>query len=160
MPTAYSRKQVILHWLVFALIAAQFVLHEPIADAWDRVEEGLAFEFHPLIAAHVFGGLLILGLVVWRLYLRITRGAPALPEKEPAAMKLIARVTHLGLYGLMLLMPISGAVAWFGGVNAAAEGHEMMKVLLLVLVGLHVAGALYQQFVLKTNIMARMKRPG
>lgn len=160
MPTAYSRTQIILHWLVFLLIAAQFLFHEPIADAWDRVEEGLAVAFDPLVAAHVFGGLLILGLVVWRLYLRFTRGAPALPEKEPAAMKLIARLTHLGLYGLMLLMPISGAVAWFGGVNAAAEGHEVMKVLLLLLVGLHVAGALYQQFMPKTNIMARMKRSG
>lgn len=160
MPTAYSRTQIILHWLVFLLIAAQFLFHEPIADAWDRVEKGLAVAFDPLVAAHVFGGLLILGLVVWRLYLRITLGAPALPEKEPAAMKLIARVTHLGLYGLMLLMPISGAVAWFGGVEAAAEGHEVMKVVLLLLIGLHIVGALYQQFVLRTNIMARMKRSG
>jgi len=160
MPTAYSRIQILLHWVIFVLIAAQFLLHEPIAEAWDRIEDGLAFDFHPLIAAHVFGGLLILGFVVWRIVLRLTRGAPDLPAEEPALLKLAAHATHLGLYILMLLMPISGAVAWFGGVKAAAEAHEVMKALILILVALHVVGALYQQFVLRTNIMARMKQSG
>lgn len=160
MPTAYSRTQIALHWVVFLLIALQFLLHDRISEAWDRIEDGLPFEFHPLIAAHVFGGLLILALVLWRIVLRGTRGAPALPAEEPAAMQLVARLTHLGLYALMLLMPVSGAVAWFGGAEAAAEAHEVMRILLLALVALHVLGALYQQFVLKTDIMARMKRAG
>lgn len=31
---------------------------------------------------------------------------------------------------------------------------------MLLFVALHVAGALYHQFVLKNNLLARMKRPG
>lgn len=159
MPTAYSRAQIALHWVIFGLIALQFLLHDWISEAWDKIEEGQPFVFHPLIAAHVFGGLLILALVVWRIVLRRTRGAPALPPEEPPAMQLVAKLTHAGLYALMLAMPISGGVAWFIGVEAAAEAHEVMRILLLALVGLHILGALYQQFVLKTDIMARMKRP-
>lgn len=160
MPTAYSRSQIMLHWLIFLLITVQFLLHEPMSEAWDRVEDGLAVSFDPLVASHVVLGGLIFLLMMWRVVLRLKRGAPELPAEEPPALKLIANLTHMGLYVLMVLMPVSGAVAWFGGAEAAAEAHEVMKALLLLLVGLHIAGALYQQFVLKTNIMARMKRPG
>jgi len=160
MPSAYSRTQILLHWLIFAVIALQYLLHEPIAEAWERVEDGLTYEFHPLIAAHVLGGLAVLVLVLWRIRIRLSRGAPALPEKEPALMKLAAHGAHLALYALMVLMPVSGAVAWFGGVEAAAEAHEVMRALLLLLVVLHVLAALFHQFVLKTDIMARMKRSG
>ena len=160
MPTTYSRTQILLHWLMFILIAAQFLLHEPISEAWDKIEDGLPYAFHPLIAAHVFGGLLILVLVLWRGKIRLSHGAPSLPAEEPALMKLAAHATHLSLYALMVLLPVSGAVAWFGGVEAAGEAHEVMRAVLLFLVLLHVVAALYHQFVLKTNIMARMKLSG
>ena len=160
MPNAYSRTQIRLHWLIFVLIALQYLLHEPIAEAWGKIEEGLTYDFHPLIAAHVVAGLAVLVLALWRIKIRLTRGAPALPAGEPAAMKLAAHVVHGALYALMLLMPVSGAVAWFGGVETAGEAHEVLRILLLALVALHVLAALYHQFVLKTNIMERMKRPG
>lgn len=44
--------------------------------------------------------------------------------------------------------------------DAAAQAHEAMRIGPLALVGLHVLGPLYHQFVLKTDIMARMKRAG
>ncbi|TDK42187.1 cytochrome b [Antarcticimicrobium luteum] len=160
MQTHYTRAQIALHWGIFLLIALQYLFHEPIVAAWDRLREGAEIAFSPLVAGHVFGGLLILALVVWRIALRLTRGTPPLPEEEPAALKRVAHGTHLGLYGLMLLMPVTGALAWFGGIGPAAGAHGLLRLLLLALVALHVAGALYQQFVLKTGIMARMKRPG
>ena len=160
MPTGYSRAQIALHWVVFGLIALQYLLHETIAQAWDKIELGQDVAFQPLIAAHVFGGLLILVLVIWRIVLRRGRGAPALPAEEPLAMQWVAKGTHAGLYALMILMPLSGGMAWFGGVEAAAGAHEVMRIILLALIALHVVGALYHQFVLKTDIMARMKRPG
>lgn len=160
MPSHYSRAQIALHWGIFLLIALQYLFHEPMTEAWDSLRETGDFTFSPLVAGHVFGGLLILALVVWRIALRRTRGAPPLPEEEPAPLRLAAAATHLGLYGLMLLMPVSGALAWFGGIGAAAGAHGVMRILLLALVALHIAGALYQQFVLKTDIMSRMKRAG
>ena len=37
--------------------------------------------------------------------------------------------------------------------------NEVLKTLLLLLIALHVAAALVHQFIFKTNLMARMKRP-
>ena len=62
------------------------------------------------------------------------RGAPKPPEHEPAILKLAAGATHLGLYALLILMPVSGIAAWFGNIEAAAEGHEVMRLILLALV--------------------------
>lgn len=160
MPTHYSRIQIILHWAVALLIVFQFIAHEPMSEAWDAVRKGVEISFNPLVAAHVFAGIAVLVLALWRLALRLTRGVPPLPEEEPAAQKMVAHGVHWGLYGLMILVPISGGAAWFGGIHAAAEAHEVLKALILALVVLHVIGALYHQFILKTNIMERMKRAG
>ncbi len=160
MPTGYSRPQIVLHWITFLILISQFVFHDFISDAFDAMLDGRTVAFHPLIALHVFGGFLVFVLALVRLQMRASRGVPPLPEDEPAPLKLLAHVTHYALYALLILLPISGAVAWFQGVEAAGEAHEVMRGILLVLVGLHVAGALVQQFVLKTNIMARMRTPG
>jgi cytochrome b561 len=158
-PTGYTRMQIRLHWIVVLLIALQYLLNGTIAAAWDGYLDGAAVAFDPLIAQHVLMGGLVAVLAFWRLGLRLTHGAPPPPEAEHPVLKMVAHATHLAFYALMLLMPLSGAVAWFGGVEAAAQGHNVMKVVLLALIVLHVAAALFHQFVLKTGVMARMKRP-
>ena len=155
-PSGYSGTQIALHWIVFLVVVAQYVLHDAISEAWRAVQRGEEFGFDPVVASHVFGGILILVLALWRIALRLKRGAPKPPEHEPAILKMAAGATHLGLYALLILMPVSGMAAWFGNVEAAAEGHEVMRVILLALVVLHIAGALYQRFILKTDVMTRM----
>lgn len=158
MPQGFSRLQIALHWLIFLLIVAQFVLHDPIADAWEQISRGGEVAFNPLVAQHVFTGIAILALVLLRIVVRLSRGAPSFPEEEPMGLRVVAALTHIGLYGLMLLMPLSGIVAWFGGQALAGDAHEVMKGAMLLLVGLHILGALVQQFVFKTNIMDRMRK--
>lgn len=157
-PTAYSRLQIRLHWLVFALLVLQYLLHEPITEAFDMVEEGVAPVLSPLVAAHVFGGFLIFVLAGARIYLRMERGVPPLPETDPPLQRMAARVTHLGLYALLIAMPVSGALAWFRGNEAAAEAHEVMRIILLALIALHLGAALYHQFIVKDGLMQRMRR--
>ena len=132
---------------------------EAMHEAWTLVRRGFEIEVSPLIMQHVFGGLLILILVVLRLYIRLKRGAPPLPENEPAVLKFAAHATHWGLYGLLILMPVSGAMAWFGGNLQAAQVHSVLRVVFLVLILLHIGGALFQSFVLKSDVMRRMTRP-
>lgn len=158
-PTGYSARQIRLHWLVTILIVAQFVLHEPMSDAWDMIEDGHTPAFNWLVLSHVFGGVLVLVFALWRLVLRQTRGVPDAPEAEPAPLRMAAHLGHLALYALMILMPLSGMAAWFGGIEAAAEGHEVMKVALLALVAVHVLATLWHQFWLKDGLLLRMKRP-
>lgn len=158
-PTGYSASQIWLHWLVALLIIPQFLLNEPMGQAWRAIERGQEITPSLLITAHVAGGLAILALVVWRLVLRITRGAPLPPAQEAPALKLVGKITHGLLYLILALLTVSGGMAWFAGVEVSAEVHEVLTSLLLLLVGLHVLGALYHQFVLKTNLLARMKTP-
>lgn len=158
-PKGYTRTQIILHWVVFLLVALQFVLHEGIAEAWDVLEDGGAFVPSPVVFSHVVFGLSILALVVWRIAIKARRGAPALPDNEPALLKAAAHGAHLALYGLMVLMAVTGGMAWFGGQAWAADVHEVLRILLLLTILLHFVGALYQQFVLKSGVMRRMGRP-
>ena len=156
-PTGYSRLQITLHWLVFALIAKQYLFKNAISAAWDRITDGVETGFDPLVLAHVAGGALVMIFALWRLALRGRRGVP--PAIEATKLQgILAKLTHIGLYALMILMPLSGSVAWFGDVEAAAQGHNVMKVILLALVALHVVGALYHQFVLRDGTLARMRR--
>src|SRR5262249_44543813 len=62
----------------------------------------------PLITIHETLGMAILVLALVRLVLRIRFGAPALPSDLPAPMKLAAHMSHYGLYGLMIVMPLLG----------------------------------------------------
>lgn len=159
VPNGYSARQIRLHWLVAVLIVLQFVLHEPMSEAWDMLEEGQTPGANWLVLAHVIGGGLVLVFALWRLLLRQTRGVPPAPEAEPPFLRLAGHLGHLALYALMIAMPLSGMAAWFGGIEAAAEAHEVMKVAMIALVALHVLAALWHQFWLKDGLLLRMKRP-
>lgn len=158
-PRGYSRGQIGLHWIIALLLVPQFLLHDGIKAAFRQMMKGGAASYDGMVWLHLLGGILILLLMLWRVALRVGRGAPPPPAEESALLKLLAKAVHGLLYLLLFLLPISGLVAWFGGAEAAAEAHELMKPLLLILVGLHVLGALYHQFVLKNGLIDRMKRP-
>ncbi len=156
-PTGYTRAQIALHWIAALLILQQYVFKDAMSAAWEAFGDGLEIAFDPLVLAHVAGGALVLVFALWRLSIRARRGAPAIVG-ESGLQRALAKGTHVGLYALMILMPVSGSVAWFGGVDAAAQGHNILKVALLALIALHVAGALWHQFVLKDGLLMRMRR--
>lgn len=157
-PKSYSNIQKALHWLVALIIIEQLVLGESMTDAWRAFERSgdLTGFSSPVVLFHIWGGLSIVAFAFWRLALRKTQGVPEVPADEPRIMKLAASVTHIGLYALMFLAPVSGALTYFGSVEAAGEVHEIMKPLMIILVVAHVGGALYQHFWLKTDVLKRM----
>ncbi|MCO5163184.1 MAG: cytochrome b/b6 domain-containing protein [Mesorhizobium sp.] len=157
----YSLLQIALHWLVAVLIAVQILYHEPMVGAWDAVRQGLAIpaDLNLGVTVHVVAGVSVLLLVLLRLGVRIARGAPRVPENEPAPLKFVANATHILLYALMIAIPLGGLAAWAGGVKEAAQIHGLAANLLFALVLIHIAGALYQRFVLKTDVMTRMVVP-
>jgi len=159
-PAGYTRTQIRLHWIIVGLVALQYVFKGAISQAWADWLNGAEIAFNPMIAQHVFLGALVALLTIWRLALRFSHGAPAPAGVESAPGKAkVALATQWAFYALLLLMPISGSVAWFGGAEGAATAHNILKFVLLALIALHVVGALVQQFVQKTNVMARMKHP-
>lgn len=156
-PKGYTRLQIALHWIAALLIVQQYLFKDAISAAWEAIEKGTESAFDPLVLAHVAGGALVLVFALWRLSIKARRGVPEMVG-DSALQRGLARLTHLGLYALMILMPVSGATAWFGGVAVAAQGHNILKVVLLALVALHVVGALYHHFVLKDGLIQRMAR--
>jgi cytochrome b561 len=74
-PKGYSARQIRLHWIVTVLIVLQFVLHDPMSEAWDLIEDGQTPASHWLVLSHVIGGVLVLIFALWRLALRATRRA-------------------------------------------------------------------------------------
>lgn len=159
--TGYSTAQIALHWVIAVLVVAQVVLHEGMEAAYEAAEGGpAATESEAFLAdLHVAFGIAVFVLALLRVALRLRRGAPPPPAEERAILRFAAKAVHFGFYAIILLMPLTGALAWFGGVEAAAEIHESGMLLILILLLLHVAGALYQHFVLKTDVMRRMLRP-
>jgi cytochrome b561 len=154
--TKYSKKQITLHWTLVVLFAAQFIFHESIKGAFDKVMDGIAVSFDPLVAGHVAGGIAILLLTVYRFYVRQNTGVPAYPQQGSALTQKLSELEHMGTYALGILMPISGMVAWFGMNDNAAEAHEVMKFMFLALIALHIAGAFSHLILHKNNIFKRM----
>jgi cytochrome b561 len=158
MPKGYSSAQIGLHWIIALLIALQFLFNEPMGEAFDSLMRGTVPPFSWGVWAHIAGGVAILALVLWRVALRRSRGVPPPPEGDGTLLGRAATLGHWALYALMLLLPVSGLVAWFGGVETAAEAHEVMTSVLLFVVAVHVAAALWHQFWLKDHLLLRMMR--
>lgn len=157
--TGYSRSQVTLHWIVVVLVAFQFVAHDRIEDAWRAVVRGEQSGADPVAYLHIAAGTLILLLVLARIFLRLTRGAPSPPADEPRILQIAAEVVHGSIYLLLLLLPATGLIAWFFVVDASAEIHEWLQSLLLLAIALHVGGALFQHFVRRSDVLMRMFKP-
>ncbi len=152
----YSQTQIILHWVVTLLVAAQFVLNDAIGEAWNAFRKGAEMGFDPLVAAHVFGGIAILALMTWRLVIRVRQGAVEPVAGTSPRMAQIMHLGHIAFYGALVLASLSGMATWFGEVEAAGDVHELLTTVILILVGGHVAAALYHQFWLKDGLIRRM----
>jgi cytochrome b561 len=158
MPKGYSSAQIGLHWLIALLIALQFLFNEPMVEAFDSALEGEVQPFSWAVWAHIAGGMLILGLAIWRVILRRSRGAPPPPEGEGTLLGRAASLGHWALYALILVLPVGGLIAWFGGVELAGDAHGLLSNVLLFVVAVHVAAALWHQFWLKDHLLLRMMR--
>jgi cytochrome b561 len=50
-------------------------------------------------------------------------------------------------------------LAWYFGMGEIGELHEIGKPVIIVAVAVHAAGALWQHFVARTDVLRRMLRP-
>lgn len=153
--SGYSTFQILLHWAVALGIVFNYIVSEGMGRALDQRLGGEAVTV-AIAPLHVWVGVAVLVLALLRIALRITQGGP------PAAPGLLgkgAAAAHGLLYVLILVVPLSGAVTWFAGQEAAGEAHELLVNLLVLLAGLHALAGLYHHFILKDGILRRMFRP-
>lgn len=164
----YSKGVVIAHWLTLLLLIAAYFLGE---EAHDMRKEGGATI--GIYLAHSLAGGAVVVLTLLRLMFRKVNGVPA--PVGTGMMDKVATGVHYALYAVLFLLPVSGMMQVlnsdvgkamlagdaallpqkFTGV-AAHVIHENLVVVLMVLVGIHVLGALKHQFVMKDGLLKRM----
>lgn len=171
----YSKPARRFHWWTAALVAIQIpigfsmVYRGPTLKIWDGITNGL-YNTHKLL------GIVIFFLVIARLGYRLRQGAPADEPSIERWQKAAAHATHWSLYLLLLVVPIGGyvgislypALDVFGiplpSITSADQAaaarifflHWVGAVLILLLVGAHVSGALFHYFVRKDGVLQRM----
>ena len=121
-------------------------------------------------------GVTILALVLFRIYWRLTHRPPALLSSLKAWERKLAAGGHHSLYLLMVLIPVAGIIMslyskyglqWFGiklleGLDnkdlreTFAEVHELLGTAMLVVLAVHVLGALKHRLIDKDDTMKRM----
>ena len=160
-----------MHWLVFALLFAQYIVALAMPDIGRGTVPGT------LINLHISVGSLILLVVVLRFIWRINHRIP-LVTAGAAWERALARLTHALLYALLAIDPILGWVNasardWTIGVFGVAslphlvapkarigmqagDVHAFLAWTLLALVGVHAAAALYHYFVRRDSVLQRM----
>ncbi|KQT53043.1 MULTISPECIES: cytochrome b [unclassified Aureimonas] len=157
-PRGWSRLHVVLHWLVVVLIAVQYVDRESMETLFDATFEGRSIQTFDMVLGwtHIAVGSAILGAMAIRLVDRIACGRPPHGAAEPGWARWLASATHALLYVVLLAMPALGLLAWITGSETSADLHTLLWTPLLVLIGLHVAGALAQSLWFRSGALAQM----
>lgn len=145
-PAVYSTNQMIAHWLVAFFVVFQFLTGGAMERAFaTRIEEGGSILSGPTIV-HGGIGLTILGLMLWRLTMRLSHGTPPPPDTEADAIQYLSRGTHYAFYVTLVAMPLAGLAAILTGNQTLAAAHALASKLLIALAVLHVSGALWHLF--------------
>jgi cytochrome b561 len=170
LPSRYHPALVALHWLLAVLLLFMLGMGTfSLANMPNTAPEKLF-----ALRGHMVFGLAVLVLTLARLALRLRTPRPAPAGSGHPLLDRLARMAHPALYALVILMAASGialaAMAGlpgivFGGAGSLPESfsaflprtaHGVIAKLLLVLIGLHVAAALYHQLGRRDGLMSRM----
>ena len=157
-PQGYSRIQIILHWTIAALVIFQLFVNEGMQHVFADRLDGESMDELGGALLHMVVGITILVLAAIRVIIRTIRGAPKPHQDTPAILGWLGHLTHMLLYGFIFFMPLTGAIAWFFGVEFSAELHEIGRLVLVPAIGFHVIGALAEHFVFRNDTLKRMLR--
>jgi cytochrome b561 len=172
----YGRAARVLHWLTVALIAVQVPVgllmsyRGNILNVWDAIT-GALYNGHKLI------GVTILLVVLCRLGYRLVHGAPPHEASIAPWQRIASRLDHWAMYVLLICAPVAGyigvslfpALDIFGlfslpaivapdreASKTAFLAHKLLVALLVPLITVHVAAALFHYFVRRDNVLGRM----
>jgi cytochrome b561 len=118
------------------------------------------------------GGMFVLVLTILRFIIRIWSARPATATTGSPLLDRLASIAHHSLYVIVFLMIASG---WYTGwlisgvfqhngetlpntfaVFPSFQAHAALATLLAILIAVHIAAALYHQFVVKDGLFRRI----
>lgn len=167
---AYDRVTVALHWLT-ALLVVLLWGSAQLIDLFPRGEARW-----PMRSTHMLMGVMLAGVVLWRLVWRSTRGTRLRPPGSEAA-QVLAHAVHGVLYALLVSEVVLGiANTWVRGdhffhffqIPAFDPGntalkksieniHEWVANAILAVAGAHAMAALFHHFALRDGLLHRMR---
>ena len=172
MPTHYTALAKWFHWGMALLIAGLVAMGFVMTDMELSPDKLQYYAWHKWAGVSVF-------LLVWlRLLWRVTHPAPAYPDSMSPWMQRMAHAGHMVLYGLMVVIPLSGwllssakgvQTVWFGvwplpdlldkdkelG-HLLHEVHETLNFCMLFLLAGHAGAALKHHWIDRDDILKRM----
>ncbi|WP_368516623.1 cytochrome b [Rhizobium sp.] len=169
--TRFTSVQRVLHWLMAIGILSMLFIGVAMVSTIGR-------QYVPLLVTHKTLGIILLILALVRLTIRFMSGAPPLPIDLPEPMKLAAQLSHVGLYILMIGMPLIGwamlsaaayPIVLYGGFRVPAilpqnamlhallwNAHSYLAFAFFALVLMHLAAGLYHGLVRRDGVLQTM----
>lgn len=160
-----------LHWLMAAMVILMLFIGVGMVST-------LQPKFLTLISVHRPLGIAIFALALFRLGVRLWRGAPALPSDLPLWQAAAAKASHYLLYGLLIAMPLIGwSMLSAGGYPVVLYGsiflpkiaphndalyaflrgaHTWLAYIFFATVLLHLGAALFHALIRRDGVFASM----
>ena len=172
MNHSYTAIAKLFHWGMALVIAGLIALGFVMTDMSLSPEKLQYYAWHKWAGVSVF-------MLVWlRLAWRVFNPPPAYPNTMSPWLQRVAHLGHAALYGLMLVIPLSGwllssakgvPTVWLGVLplpdlleknkelgHLLHEVHESLNVCLLLLLSGHVVAALKHHWMDRDDILKRM----
>jgi len=178
--TRYNNIAISLHWLMAFLIIGMLIIGKYL----HQLDEADPLRF-TLTQWHKTFGVLILLLAIFRLLWRLTHRVPGHPANAPAWEHYAANVSHIALYALLFIAPITGwmmvsvsplnidtylfnvipwpHIPWLQDLvnkeSAEARFHQLHEIAsgaLIALLLLHIGAALKHHVIDKDTVLTRM----
>jgi cytochrome b561 len=168
LASRYQPVLVALHWLLALMIIGLLCLGFFVLANMPNTDPKKL----EILVWHMSGGMLVLVLMILRVIIRVWSARPATATTGSPLLDRFASIAHGSLYGIVFLMIVSGwATGWLISGSFQPNGpplpqsftllptfqvHATLAVLLVTLIAVHIAAALYHQFVLKDGIFRRI----
>jgi cytochrome b561 len=171
MEASYGVAHKTFHWVVFGLIAAQYVVGSVMPHIGKNTENITWVHWHLIIGAA------IMFFIFWRLVWRLMHPVPMMSDLPPWQIR-TANFAHVGLYTMIFAMSVLGWAAanyrgwtvWLFGIvplpdlapkgtpwaHTAGDIHDWLLYVLAAVILAHIGAALYHYFVRHDRVLQRM----
>lgn len=170
----YTLTARVLHWVTAVIVITLVIVGIIMANLASGPTQDTLYHVHRSL------GVLLIPIILYRLFYRLTHPAPPLPDDISPLQQRAAHALHWSLYVLLVVQPIVGWIAtsayrapilffWLFEVppiwpvdqpfsEKLFVVHRGLGILIAVLACGHIGAALFHHFVRRDDVLTRMMR--